>query len=220
MLPIISINQSNPYYPRRLLDLQDAPSKIFCIGNLEALKLPSLAIVGSRKASTQGLRHAHSFSKALANMGLCIVSGLAEGIDAAAHCGALDSSLQPGTIAICGTSLDRCYPHKNRALFQKIAENGLLISEYPLGTITQPYHFPQRNRLIAALSLGTLVVEAATKSGSLISARLANDLGREVFAIPNTIGRICSAGCHQLIREGAKLCEKPQDIADELLFRL
>jgi DNA processing protein len=203
-----------------LHDLQDPPVEIFCIGHLEALQLPSLAIVGSRKASQQGLRHAHDFAKSLANMGVCIVSGLAEGVDAAAHMGALDSQLKCCTIAVCGTSLDRCYPIKNRALSQKIAEKGLLISEHPIGTITKPYHFPQRNRLIAALSLGTLVVEANQKSGSLITARFANDLGREIFAIPNAIERISASGCHQLIKDGAKLTERPADIAEELVFKL
>ena len=220
MTSIISINQTSPYYPRRLLDLQDAPAEIFCLGNLQALKLPCFAIVGSRKATLQGIKHAHHFAKSIANMGACIISGLAEGIDAAAHRGALASRLSPSTIAVCGTSLDRCYPFKNKELFKLIAENGLLISEYPPGTITKPYHFPQRNRLIAALSTGTLVVEASPKSGSLITAKMANELGRDVFAIPNAIGKVCSAGCHQLIREGAKLTEKPSDIAEELLFRL
>lgn len=200
--------------------MQDPPAEIFCMGHLEALNLPSLAIVGSRKASTQGLKHAHYFAKSLANMGICIVSGLAEGVDAAAHIGALESELVCCTIAVCGTSLDRCYPIRNRALSQKIAEKSLLISEYPIGTITKPYHFPQRNRLIAALSLGTLVIEANQKSGSLITARFANELGREVFAIPNAIGKICASGCHQLIKEGAKLTERPLDIAEELVFRM
>jgi DNA processing protein len=220
MTSIISINQSSPYYPRRLLDLQDPPIEIFCKGHLEALQLPSLAIVGSRKASQQGLRHAYDFAKSLANVGVCIISGLAEGIDTAAHLGALGSELKHPTIAVCGTSLDRCYPIKNRALCQTIAEKGLLISEYPIGTITKPYHFPQRNRLIAALSLGTLVVEANQKSGSLITARFANDLGREVFAIPNAIGRVCGSGCHQLIKDGAKLTERPSDITEELILNL
>jgi DNA processing protein len=220
MTSIISINQSSPHYPRRLLDLQDPPIEIFCKGHLETLQLPSLAIVGSRKASQQGLRHAFDFAKSLANVGICIVSGLAEGIDAAAHLGAFVSELKHPTIAVCGTSLDRCYPIKNRALCQTIAEKGLLISEYPIGTITKPYHFPQRNRLIAALSLGTLVVEANQKSGSLITARFANDLGREVFAIPNAIGRVCGSGCHQLIKDGAKLTERPADITEELILKL
>ena len=220
MTSIISINQTSSYYPRRLLDLQDAPTEIFCLGNLRALELPSFAIVGSRKATLQGIKHSHYFAKSIANMGACIISGLAEGIDTAAHQGALASRLNPSTIAVCGTSLDRCYPFKNKELFKLIADKGLLISEYRPGTITKPYHFPQRNRLIAALSSGTLVVEASLRSGSLITAKIANELGRDVFAIPNAIGRVCSAGCHQLIREGAKLTEKPSDIAEELLFRL
>ncbi|MEY2706929.1 MAG: hypothetical protein RI905_680 [Pseudomonadota bacterium] len=218
MHSIISINQKHPYYPSRLLDLSDAPKEIYCLGNLRALKMASIAVVGSRKASNQGLKYAQFFSQSLANKGFCIVSGLAEGIDSAAHLGALESSHPIPTIAICGTSLDKCYPTKNRALFEKIGQKGLLISEYPVGTSTKPFFFPQRNRLIAALSLGTLVVEAAIKSGSLITAKCANELGREVFAIPNSISRLSSAGCHQLIKDGAKLTEKPSDIFDELGF--
>ena len=218
MHSIISINQKHPYYPSRLLDLSDAPKEIYCLGNLRALKIASIAVVGSRKASNQGLKYAQFFSQSLANKGFCIVSGLAEGIDSAAHLGALESSHPIPTIAICGTSLDKCYPTKNRALFEKIGQKGLLISEYPVGTSTKPFFFPQRNRLIAALSLGTLVVEAAVKSGSLITAKCANELGREVFAIPNSISRLSSAGCHQLIKDGAKLTEKPSDIFDELRF--
>lgn len=215
---IISINQKHTYYPSRLLDLSDAPKEIYCLGNIRALKMPSIAVVGSRKASAQGMKYAHHFSKSLANKGLCIISGLAEGIDSAAHLGALESNNTLPTIAVCGTSLDKCYPSKNRALFEKIHQTGLLISEYPPGTTTKPFFFPQRNRLIAALSWGTLVVEAAIKSGSLITARCANELGREVFAIPNSISRLSSAGCHQLIKDGAKLTEKPSDILDELRF--
>ena len=218
MHSIISINQKHPHYPSRLLDLSDAPKEIYCLGNLKALKMASIAVVGSRKASNQGLKYAQFFSQSLANKGFCIVSGLAEGIDSAAHLGALESSHPIPTIAICGTSLDKCYPTKNRALFEKIGQKGLLISEYPVGTSTKPFFFPQRNRLIAALSLGTLVVEAAVKSGSLITAKCANELGREVFAIPNSISRLSSAGCHQLIKDGAKLTEKPSDIFDELRF--
>ncbi|MFM1870130.1 MAG: hypothetical protein RLY99_874 [Pseudomonadota bacterium] len=218
MPSIISINQKHPYYPSRLLDLSDAPKEIYCLGNIKALKMPSIAIVGSRKASDHGLKYAQFFARTLANHGFCVISGLAEGIDSAAHIGALESNHPIPTIAVCGTSLEKCYPTKNRALFEKINQFGLLISEYPPGTATKPFFFPQRNRIIAALSLGTLVVEAAIKSGSLITAKCANDLGREVFAIPNSISRLSSAGCHQLIKDGAKLTEKPADIFDELKF--
>ncbi|MEY3950536.1 MAG: hypothetical protein RJB21_294 [Pseudomonadota bacterium] len=218
MPSIISINQKHPYYPSRLLDLSDAPKEIYCLGNIKALKMPSIAIVGSRKASDHGLNYAQFFARTLANHGFCVISGLAEGIDSAAHIGALESNHPIPTIAVCGTSLEKCYPTKNRALFEKINQFGLLISEYPPGTATKPFFFPQRNRIIAALSLGTLVVEAAIKSGSLITAKCANDLGREVFAIPNSISRLSSAGCHQLIKDGAKLTEKPADIFDELKF--
>jgi len=218
MPSIISINQKHPHYPSRLLDLSDAPKEIYCLGNIKALKMPSIAIVGSRKASNHGLQYARFFARALANQGFCVISGLAEGIDSAAHMGALESNHTIPTIAVCGTSLDKCYPTQNRFLFEKINQIGLLISEYPPGTATKPYFFPQRNRLIAALSLGTLVVEAAPKSGSLITAKCANELGREVFAIPNSISQLSSAGCHQLIKDGAKLTEKPSDIFDELRF--
>ena len=143
MPSIISINQKHPYYPSRLLDLSDAPKEIYCLGNIKALKIPSIAIVGSRKASNHGLKYARIFARALANQGFCVVSGLAEGIDSAAHMGALESSHTIPTIAVCGTSLDKCYPTKNRTLFEKINQIGLLISEYPPGTdvaVTFPFN--------------------------------------------------------------------------------
>jgi DNA processing protein len=216
MNSIITVNQSNPYYPRRLLDLPDAPQEIYCLGNLEALKLPSLSIVGSRKASRDGAATASYFAGAVVDRGLLVISGLAEGVDTAAHLGALEARPLLSTIAVCGTGLDRCYPSKNQSLFQIIASQGLLISEYPIGSIIKPHFFRQRNRLIAALSIGTLVVEAALRSGSLTTAKYANDLGREVFAIPNSIRRPQALGCHQLIKDGAKLVESPGDIFEEL----
>ena len=218
MNSIITVKQSHPYYPRRLLDLPDAPQEIYCLGNLEALKIPGLGIVGSRQASKEGMTTGAYFAKAVVAQGFMVVSGLAEGIDAAAHLGALQAQARLSTIAVCGTGLDRCYPSKNQSLFQTIARQGLLISEYPAGTIIKPHFFRQRNRLIAALSLGVLVVEAALRSGSLISAKYANDLGREVFAIPHSIHKPQAMGCHQLIKEGAKLVEKAEDIFEELRF--
>ena len=218
MNSIITVKQSHPYYPRRLLDLPDAPQEIYCLGNLEALKIPSLGIVGSRQASQDGRVTASYFANAAVAHGLLVISGLAEGIDSAAHLGALRARPLLSTIAICGTSLDKCYPSKNRPLFKAIARQGLLISEYPPGSITKPHFFRQRNRLIAALSLGILVVEAALRSGSLTTAKYANDLGREVFAIPNSIHQAQSLGCHQLIKEGAKLVGRPEDIFEELRF--
>jgi len=218
MSSIITVKQSHPYYPSRLLDLPDAPQQIYCLGNLEALEIPSLGIVGSRQASKEGMTTASYFANTVVDHGLLVISGLAEGIDSAAHLGALQARPLLSTIAVCGTSLDQCYPSKNRPLFKAIARQGLLISEYPPGSITKPHFFRQRNRLIAALSLGILVVEAAVRSGSMTTAKYANDLGREVFAIPNSIHQAQSLGCHQLIREGAKLVGQPGDIFEELRF--
>jgi DNA processing protein len=218
MSSIITVKRSHPYYPSRLLDLPDAPQEIYCLGNLEALKIPGLGIVGSRQASTDGTTTAAYFAGAVVDQGLLVISGLAEGIDSAAHLGAMQARPLLSTIAVCGTSLDRCYPNKNRYLFQTIARQGLLISEYPAGSIIKPHFFRQRNRLIAALSLGILVVEAAIRSGSLTTAKYANDLGREVFAIPNSIHQPQAMGCHQLIKEGAKLVGRPEDIFEDLRF--
>ena len=218
MSSIIVVKQSHPYYPSRLLDLPDAPQEIYCLGNLEALKIPSLGIVGSRQASKEGVATASYFASAAVDQGLLVISGLAEGVDSAAHLGALQARPLLSTIAVCGTDLDRCYPRKNQSLFKAIARQGLLISEYPSGSTIKPHFFRQRNRLIAALSLGILVVEAAIRSGSLTTAKYANDLGREVFAIPNSIHQPQSMGCHQLIKEGAKLAGRPEDIFEELRF--
>jgi DNA processing protein len=218
MSSIIVVKQSHPYYPSRLLDLPDAPQEIYCLGNLEALKIPSLGIVGSRQASKEGVATASYFASAAVDQGLLVISGLAEGVDSAAHLGALQARPLLSTIAVCGTGLDRCYPRKNQSLFKAIARQGLLISEYPSGSTIKPHFFRQRNRLIAALSLGILVVEAAIRSGSLTTAKYANDLGREVFAIPNSIHQPQSMGCHQLIKEGAKLAGRPEDIFEELRF--
>lgn len=213
LLPITS-----PDYPAALAQLSDAPSALFLRGNPEVLYLPQLAIVGSRHASRSGIDTTHQFARFLTSNGLTITSGLALGIDAAAHQGAL--SANGNTIAVLGTGLDRVYPARHRDLAHQIAEQGLLISEYLPGTPPLPGNFPRRNRIIAALGLGTLVVEAALKSGSLITARLAAELGREVFAIPGSIHAPQSRGCHALIRQGAKLVERGEHIIEELASSL
>lgn len=202
-------------FPSVLLDTADPPLLLFVSGRLDALVPPQrLAVVGSRNPTPAGAQNAHAFSRALAESGLTIVSGLALGIDAAAHEGALQAGGL--TLAVVGTGLDRVYPSRHRELAHRIAAQGALLSEYPLGTPPLAPHFPQRNRLIAGLSLGTLVVEAALQSGSLITARCASEQGREVFAIPGSIHSPQSRGCHALIRQGAKLVESAQDVLEEL----
>lgn len=201
-------------YPRLLLEIADPPALLFCRGRIELLERRSVAVVGSRNASAQGARDAGQFARALSHAGLTVVSGLALGIDAAAHRGALPS--EASTIAILGTGVDVLYPRSNARLGSEIAENGLLVSEYPLGTAALAQNFPRRNRLISGLSLGCLVVEAAPASGSLITARMAAEQGREVFAIPGSIHSPFSKGCHQLIKTGAKLVESADDVLSEL----
>jgi DNA processing protein len=201
-------------YPPLLLELADPPPLLYLHGRRELLGRPALAIVGSRSASRQGEANAEAFASHLAGCGLTIVSGLARGIDAAAHRGALDNDA--ATIAVLGTGIDIAYPASNRALADRIAEHGLLVSEYPLGTPAVPHNFPRRNRLIAAAARGVLVVEAALHSGSLITARLAAELGREVMAIPGSIHAPVARGCHRLIRDGARLVESAQDVLEEL----
>lgn len=206
---------ADPTYPRPLMDLHDPPLVLYVNGSLDALKLPGLAMVGARSATPGGIDTAKAFAGYLAERGWCIVSGLAEGIDTAAHTGALETRAGM-TIAVMATGLDLVFPARNRALAHRIAERGTLVSEFPLGTRALPFHFPRRNRLVAALARGVLVVEAALKSGSLITARLGAELGREVFAIPGSIHSPVARGCHALIRQGAKLVESGQDIHDEL----
>ena len=201
-------------YPQSLLSADDPPLLLYAKGNTAMLNRPMLAVVGSRNATAQGLRDAEAFAQALGNAGLTIVSGLALGIDAAAHRGALATAA--GTVAVIGTGADRLYPARNEALARAIAEKGVVLSEFPLGTPALGSNFPRRNRIIAGLGLGCLVVEAALRSGSLITARLAAESGREVFAIPGSIHSPLSRGCHQLIRQGAKLVESAQDILEEL----
>ncbi len=201
-------------YPDLLARMTGSPLLLYVNGNVEALHLPSLAVVGSRNPTAGGVRNAFEFSRHLAAQGFVITSGLAEGIDTAAHRGALDAGGQ--TIAVLGHGIDRVYPAANHELAHAISENGALVSEYPLGARPERWHFPERNRLISGLSLGTLVVEAARRSGSLITARLASEQGREVFALPGSIHNPLSRGCHRLIRQGAKLVETAGDIFDEL----
>ncbi len=209
-------------YPPALLQAEDPPLLLFVMGApLAAGPIPwpsrALAVVGSRNPTPQGVQTARQFARSFAGGGWTVVSGLALGIDAAAHEGALDASpAGMATIAVVGTGLDRVYPRSHHALAHRIAQQGLLVSEYLLGTPPLRENFPRRNRLIAGLSRGTLVVEAALQSGSLITARLAAEQGREVFAIPGSIHSPLSRGCHALIRQGAKLVETAQDVLDEL----
>ena len=197
-------------YPRLLLEIADPPPVLYIRGRVELLQRPALAVVGSRNATAQGAANAESFAKALSASGLTIVSGLALGIDAAAHRGGLAG---PGsTIAVLGTGIDVVYPRSNAALASEIAERGLLVSEFPLGTSALASNFPRRNRLISGLAQGCLVVEAALASGSLITARSAAEQGREVFAIPGSIHSPVSKGCHALIKSGAKLVEAAEDV--------
>ena len=205
----------DPSYPAELLQTEDPPLLLYLLGQPEALRHPrKLAIVGSRNPTPQGIDNARLFAHALAERGLCVVSGLALGVDGAAHQGALDGG--GPTLAVVGTGLDRVYPRRHLALAHRIAEQGALISEYPLGTPPLAPNFPKRNRVIAGLSMGTLVVEAAVQSGSLITAHLATEMGREVFAIPGSIHAPQARGCHALIRQGAKLVESAQDILEDL----
>lgn len=204
----------DPRYPAALLETADPPLLLYAQGRLDRLAHPAVAVVGSRHATPQGLENAKAFSRHLSQSNATVVSGLALGIDGAAHEGAL---LGPGsTVAVVGTGLDRVYPKSHLALAHRIAQDGLMLSEYPPGTAPLAANFPQRNRIIAGLAGGTLVVEAALQSGSLITARLALECGREVFAIPGSIHSPTSRGCHSLIKQGAKLVETAQDILEEL----
>jgi DNA processing protein len=201
-------------YPATLLTIPDPPQLLYVKGRLELLHGAALAVVGSRHASSQGITDAERFARAMSEAGLTIISGLAQGIDAAAHLGGLDG---PGsTIAVIGTGADIVYPAKNRKLAHRIAEQGCLISEYGLGMPAIAANFPRRNRIISGLARAVLVVEAAAQSGSLITARMALEQGRDVFAIPGSIHSVLAKGCHQLIKQGAKLVESAQDILEEL----
>ena len=204
----------DPDYPRALLDLADAPVALYFVGRRALLGRPALAVVGSRHATPQGMDNADAFARALSAAGVTIVSGLALGIDAAAHRGALDG--EGSTIAVIGTGPDRVYPARHRELAHAVAERGAIVSEFPPGTPPRKENFPQRNRLLSGLARGVLVVEATLSSGSLITARLAGEQGRDVFAIPGSIHSPFSKGPHKLIREGAKLVETAQDVLEDL----
>ena len=217
----------DPHYPTSLLEMEDPPLMLYGLGaarvwagNSLALNPEhSLAVVGTRNPTAQGATNAHQFSQALAQAGLTVVSGLALGVDGAAHAGALEGAdaEQIATVAIVGTGLDRVYPRQHRDLAHRIAQHGLILSEYPLGTPPLSANFPRRNRIIAGLTRGTLVVEAALQSGSLITARLAVEQGKDVFAIPGSIHSTQARGCHLLIKQGAKLVENAQDILEDLM---
>ena len=209
------LTADHPDYPLLLKEIHDAPPVLFVHGNSALLRSHQLAMVGSRNPTSGGLETASRFAEHLSSCGLTITSGLALGIDAAAHQGALQANC--GTIGVMGTGIDRLYPARNHKLAHKMIENGgALVSELPMGTGPAKENFPRRNRIISGMSLGTLVVEAAKRSGSLITARLASEQGREVFAIPGSIHNPLARGCHSLIRQGAKLVETAEDIIEEL----
>ena len=201
-------------YPRLLLEISDPPAVLYCRGRTELLNRPALAVVGSRNATVQGNGNAEQFARSFSAAGLTIVSGLAQGIDAAAHRGGLSG--EGSTIAVLGTGVDMIYPRINAALGEEIASRGLLLSEFALGTKALAHNFPRRNRLISGLAQGCLVVEAALASGSLITARAAAEQGREIFAVPGSIHSPLSKGCHALIKSGAKLAESAEDVLSEL----
>jgi DNA processing protein len=208
------VTLADPDYPTLLREIADPPPLLFVRGVKSVLTQPQIAVVGSRNPTATGCENAHHFAQTLAHAGLVITSGLALGIDACAHRGALDA--QGATIAVAATGLDRVYPSRHRELAHEIAETGALVSEFPLGSPPRRDHFPRRNRIISGMSTGVVVVEAALQSGSLITARLAAEQGREVFAIPGSIHSPLARGCHALIRQGAKLVETARDILEEL----
>nr|WP_212761007.1 DNA-processing protein DprA [Telluria aromaticivorans] len=201
-------------YPALLRHIPDPPLLLYIKGRRELLDAPMVAVVGSRNASTQGRANAEGFSRALSEAGLCVVSGLALGIDTAAHEGALRGAAS--TIAVIGTGIDRVYPARNRALAHRIAEEGCIVSEYALGTPPVAGNFPRRNRIISGMTAGVLVIEAAAQSGSLITAQLAAEQGRDVFALPGSIHSALAKGCHQLIREGARLVETVDEVLEAM----
>jgi DNA processing protein len=203
-------------YPQALLTTPDPPPVLFAVGRVDLLNRQAIAIVGSRNATQQGVSNAEGFATALARAGVTVVSGLALGIDAAAHRGALAEDTDASTVAVVGTGVDIVYPASNRELMKEIRSRGVVVSEFALRTPAIAHNFPRRNRIIAGLARGVLVVEAALRSGSLITARLAAEAGREVFAIPGSIHSPLARGCHRLIRDGAKLVESAQDVLEEL----
>jgi DNA processing protein len=201
-------------FPPQLETIPSPPAALFVAGDAGTLLAPQVAIVGARSASAQGFAHARDFARTLARAGLTITSGMADGIDGAAHAAALDCGAP--TVAVVGTGPDLVYPRKHRDLAGRIEQHGAIVSEFPPGTEARPDHFPRRNRLIAGLALGTLVVEAGLQSGSLITARLAAEAGREVFALPGSIHNPLAKGCHRLIRDGARLVETAAEVIEAL----
>lgn len=212
------ISQQCAAFPQNLKELPDSPLLLYVKGDVALLDSPSIAIVGSRNATPQGISNAQAFARELSATGLCIVSGLALGIDAAAHRGGLDGVGR--SIAVLGTGIDVVYPARHRELSHELAQRGALVSEFALGTASMAANFPRRNRIISGLALGCVIVEAALKSGSLITAKLAAEQGKEVFAIPGSIHSPLSKGCHALIKQGAKLAETARDVIDELAPQL
>jgi DNA processing protein len=213
---ITVIHRQDKNYPVRLNDLYDPPKVLYIYGDIGLLQEPMIAIVGSRLASHRGIQNASAFARALSKAGLVVLSGMARGIDAAAHQATL--GLENGlTLAVCGTGIDIVYPREHANLATAIGKKGLLLTELPPGTGPKPFHFPRRNRLIAALALGVVVIEAADKSGSLITARIAAELGREVFALPGPVGDPQYRGCHRLIQEGAKLVVSPDEVLEDVV---
>ncbi len=200
-------------YSAQLKEIADPPPLLFAKGDIALLNTNAVALVGSRRASQQGLDNSHEFAKALAEKNYTIISGLAQGIDTKAHLGALAANGK--TIAVMGTGIDQVYPYRNRSLANAIEQSGLLLSEFPLDSKPMPFHFPRRNRIISGLSLGILVVEASLNSGSLITARLGLEQGKEVFALPSSVHNPLAKGCHHLIKQGAKLIESIEDIIEE-----
>lgn len=201
-------------FPPQLDNIAQPPAALFVVGDASLLLYPQVAIVGARAASAGGKTHARAFAQALAGAGFAITSGMADGIDGAAHLGTLDAGAK--TLAVVGTGPDRAYPRKHRELARRIAMQGALVSEFPPGTPARADHFPRRNRIISGLALGTLVIEAGLRSGSLITARLAAEQGREVFALPGSIHNPLARGCHRLIRDGARLVEHAAEIIEVL----
>jgi DNA processing protein len=208
------LTAGDPRYPPQLAAIPGFPTALFVWGDPTVLSRPQLAIVGSRSSTCAGRETAFEFAARLAATGLAITSGLAVGIDAAAHRGALHA--QGATIAVCGTGLDRIYPGEHAALAEEIAASGALVSEFPTGTKPLAHHFPRRNRLMSGLARGVLVIEAAARSGSLITARLAGEQGRDVMAIPGSIHNALARGCHRLIKDGAALVETVEDVLETL----
>ena len=212
------VTLGDPHYPQLLLQISDPPPLLYVKGDCALLNQFAVAIVGSRNATTQGITNAEAFARALSEAGITVVSGLALGVDAAAHRGGLAG--KASSIALVGTGLDVVYPARNRSLAHALAERGALVSEFPLGTPALASNFPRRNRLISGVSRGCLVIEAALQSGSLITARMANEQGREVFAMPGSIHSPLAKGCHRLIKQGAKLVDDVNDILEEFKFSL